>query len=276
MNIPQTNYNMYFNSAILGMQAIAGEFSRKISRTAAGIVYYGRAVIKSRLHNSVCRLPRQNKFTITADGGTLATALSNIITVITYGKRKNGEIAAVTTTKTITTAVTSKAATLTAHAAAIAAAMSDCYSCTYSSSGNGIITYIGDCDDIISVVTTVDSAYDTVTFTYAYSTQDAVRDILGISYLTHNRQQQIDGITYFMDTEPVNIMAVGTTWVLAEQLVKPATAPYARFLSDDSAAFAGYFGDSTISTNGVALAGAEFLVDAAAAALVPLTVNLPQ
>lgn len=276
MNIPQTTYTQYFATAILGMQAIAGEMARKISRIASGIIYYGRAVVQSRLNDAVCRMPRSNKIVITDSAGTLLTG-DIVTTVITLGHLKNGEVAAVSDTAiTVATAwITDKDTTLTAHAAAIKAAISDCFSCVYSSSGH-TITYIGDCKDVISSATSKAGGAGTMTIsTEVISTADTAADIIGYSYLTHDRQQQIDGVTYYMDTEPVNIMQGGTIWVHGEEAVTPAGAPYARLVTN-STKYAGYVGISSDSSKCVAQAGSKFLLSITAAGLVPFTVNLPQ
>jgi hypothetical protein len=273
MNIPQTAYNLYFTKAILGMQAIATETCDKFSRIASGIVYYGRALIQSRLYDGVCRLPRANKFVVTVSG---EMAAGNIVTAITHGKAKNGEVDASTAITTITTEFTSTLAeTLAQHAADIAAAMSDCYSCI--AAGATTLTFIGDCDDITAVATSFTSPgeYDTAAATTAISTQDAVSDICGVSYLDHARQQQISGATYYMDTEPVNIMRKGTIWVYGEEAVVPASTVYARLLVN-TANYAGYFGKSADSSKCVALVGSKYQQSIVTADLVPLIVNLPQ
>lgn len=275
MNIPQTSYSMYFAAAILGMQAIAGEMARKISRTASGIIYYGRAVVQSRLYDTVCRLPRSNKIVITDSGGTFTAG--SIVTTITLGYLKNGEVDASSLTPIVVTTAftTNKNTTLTAHAAAIKAAIDDCYSCVYDSTGH-TITYIGDCYDVISSVTSVTGITGDMTISSeTISTADTASDILGVSYLTHNRQQQIDGVTYYMDTEPVNIMTEGTLWVYGEEAVAPSSAPYVRLITN-STKYAGYVGKSADSSKCVALAGSKFLQTISDADLVPFTVNLPQ
>ena len=164
---------------------------------------------------------------------------------------------------------------MAAHAAAIAAAIADCFSCVYDSTGH-TITYIGDCYDVISSATVVTGITGTMTIsTEVISTADVVGDILGYSYLTHNRQQQIDGVTYYMDKEPVNIMQGGTIWVYSEEAVTPADAPYARLITN-STKYAGYVGKSSDSSKCVAQTGSKFVESVAAAGLVPFTVNLPQ
>lgn len=274
MNIPQTSYTMYFTEAILGMQALASEVARKISRTAAGIIYYGRAVIQSRLYDSVCRLPRANKFTITVTGTTMSAG--HMVSVITHGTIANGEVAADTSATTVSTAFTSNlATTMIAHAADIAAALEDCYSCVRSSA---TIVYIGDCEDITAVTTSFagPGSGDDAAATAAITTDDTAADLLGVSYLTHNRQQQLTtGYTYFEDKEPVNIMQGGTLWVHGEEAMGPADAVYARLLVN-STKYAGYFGKSGDSSKCVAVSGAKLGKSIAAAGLVPLTVNWPQ
>ena len=274
MNIPQTSYTMYFTEAILGMQALASEVARKISRTAAGIIYYGRAVVQSRLYDSVCRLPRANKFTITVTGSTMSAG--NMVSAITHGTIANGEVAADTSVTTVTTAYTSNlATTMIQHAADIAAAMEDCFSCARASA---TVVYIGDCEDITAVTTTFTSpgSGDNAAATAAITTEDDAADLLGISYLTHNRQQQLTtGYTYFEDKEPVNIMQGGTLWVYGEEAMGPADALYARLLVN-STKYAGYIGKSSDSSKCVALTGAKLGKSIAAAGIVPLTVNWPQ
>ena len=276
MEIPQRTYNMYFTAAILGMQAIAGETCRKISKAAKGIVYYGRAVVQSRLYDKVCRLPRENYFVMTTAGGTTWTA-GSISSVIVHGYKKDGDVAADTASKTVTTAwVSNMTATLAAHAVEIAAALDDCVTCV--ASGTATITYTGDCEDIISVTTTVvaSGAYDSsITATSAIGTADTVDDIIGVSYLTHDRQQQLNtGYTYYMDTEEVNIMVMGTVWVYSEEAVSPASDPYARLIHN-STYYSGYFGKSGDSSKCVDLEGTRFGETITAAGLVPLTINLP-
>jgi hypothetical protein len=275
MNIPQTSYTMYFTSALLGMQAYATEQLDKISRIASGIIYYGRAVVQSRLYAKVCRMPRSNKVVITDDGGTFTAG--SLVSVITLGTLANGEVAAASDAAvTVTTAwATDKNTSLTNHAANIKAALADCYSCTYAS-GTHTITYIGDCKDIISCATSVTGITGTMTISSETITSaDVAADVLGLSYLTHNRQQQIGGVTYYADTEPVNIARSGTIWVQAEEAVGPASTVYVRNIVN-STKYAGYFGASSDSSKCVTLAGAKFRDSVAAAGLVPLTINLPQ
>lgn len=278
MNIPQTSYQKYFNATMLGMQAIAGEVGKKLSRIAKGIVYYGRAVVQSRLYDGICRLPRQNKFTITYSGGTTWTA-GGVVTTITHGTIKNGEVAASTSSTVVSTDWdTNYATTLTAHAADIKAAMSDCYSCEYAAN---VITYIGDCEDITAVtsVVTASGEYDsTITGSEAVGlTQDVAFDLLGLSFMTHNRQQQLasdSSITYYMDTEPVNIAGGITIVAYAEEAVCPADAVYVRLITN-STKYAGYVGKSSDSSKCVTVARAKFLDTISAAGLVRINLNLP-
>jgi hypothetical protein len=273
MNIPQTDYQMYFNPAILGMQALAAELARKVSKIAAGIIYYGRIVIQSRLYDDVCRLPRSNKFTITKSGTTMSAG--NMVTTITHGHMKNGEVAADTTTDVITTAFdTDLATTMENHAADIAAALEDCYSCEYV---GGVITFIGDCEDITAVSTSFTSAGsgDDASAADVITTADSEEDEIGIAYLTHDRQQQIDGVTYYMDKEAVNIMQGGTVWVHAEEGVEPGDDVYTRLITN-STKYAGYVGKSSDSSKCVENYNAKFGKTIADAGLVPLTVNWPQ
>jgi hypothetical protein len=274
MNIPQTSYAMYFTQAILGMQALASEVARKISRTAAGIIYYGRAVIQSRLYDSVCRLPRANKFTITVTGSTMSAG--SMVSAITHGTIANGEVAASTSITTVTTAFTSNLAnTMIQHAADIAAAMEDCFTCVRSSA---TIVYIGDCEDITAVTTSFTSpgSGDDAAATAAITTADVAADLLGLAYLTHNRQQQLTtGYTYFEDKEPVNICQGGTIWVYGEEAFGPADALYVRLITN-STKYAGYIGKSSDSSKCVALTGAKAGTTISAAGIVPVTVNWPQ
>jgi hypothetical protein len=276
MNIPQSSYSMYFTQAILGMQAIAGEVGKKISRIAKGIIYYGRAVVQSRLYDGICRLPRQNKFTVTFSGGTTWTA-GSIESVITHGYIKNGETDASTEDETVTTAWdTDYATTLAAHAADIKNALADCFSCEYAAN---VITFVGDCEDITAVTTTVTAsgAYDsTITATEVVGlTEDVAKDGLGISFLTHNRQQQINGVTYYMDTEPTNIAHSTTVWVYAEEAVAPSDTVYMRLITN-GVKYAGYFGKSSDSGKCVSLYNAKFAATTTAAGLVPFEVIFPQ
>ncbi len=275
MNIPQTSYSQYFAVAILGMQAIAGELARKISRVGKGIIYYGRAVVQSRLNDAVCRMPRSNKIVITDNAGTWTAG--DLVTTIVLGFLKNGEVDASSLSPIVVTTPfgTSKDASMAAHAAAIKGAIADCFSCVYNS-GDHTITYIGDCFDVISCVTSISGITGTMTISSeAISTADTAADILGYSYLTHDRQQQISGISYYMETEPVNIMQGGTIWVHAEEAVTPADAPYARLITN-STKYAGYVGKSADSSKCVAQTGSKFTLSISAAGLVPFTVNLPQ
>jgi len=285
--IPQTDYALYFNEAILGMQALVAELAKKVSRIASGIVYYGRAVVQSRLYDGVCRMPRSNKIVITDDAGTLTAGTAAITSVIAYGTLANGEVAQeIVATKTVVTAyASSKNQTFTNHAANIKAAIADCYSCAYDSSAH-TITYVGDCFDIISSATTfAATGYgDTLAASptsEVISSADVAADIIGISYLTHNRQQQIaastnGGLTYYMDTEPVNICQAGTIWVYtAATDAAPNKTVYAQVIKD-STKYAGLFMTDADSSKAVALAGAKFEKTLTAAGLVPLTINLPQ
>jgi len=271
VNIPQTSYSQYFTTAMLGMQAYATETVRKISRIAKGIIYYGRAVFESTLYPGVCRLGRLNKFTITVSGTTIAAG--SVKSVITHGYLKNGEVDASNSVTTVETDFdTNKNTTLAAHAADIAAAMEDCVTCVYGTT----IVYTGDCEDIISVVTTFENPgqYDDLAASVAYTTADTAKNMLGISYLDHNRQQQIDGSTYFADTEPALIMSMGTVWVYSPESVTAKSSVYASVygLSTD---YSGYISDTT-ATNRVEIPyGAKFQENLDGAGLVPLTVNLP-
>jgi hypothetical protein len=276
MNIPQTSIQMYFNRGVLGMLAFAGEARSQISRIAAGIIYYGRVVVQSRLsaNNTVCRMPRSNKFT-QAFTGTMSAG--SVVTVITSGKAAAGEVSAVTSSATITTGYsTNLATTMGLHATAIAAAMADCYSCAYAA---GTLTYIGDCDDVTAVTTTFTSpgsGDSAAAAAAAITTQDAASDILGIAYLTNERQQQLStGYSYYDDKEPVNILQRGTVWTNVEEAVTPASTVYARLITS-STNYAGYLGASADSSRCVAFTGAKFLETISAAGINPVTINLPQ
>ena len=281
MNIPQTVYTQYFLPAILGMQAYASEMMDKISRVGKGIIYYGRVVLQSRLYVNVCRMPRQNQIVITDDGGTFTAG--QIVTTIVHGTIANGEIPASTTSTVVTTPwATSKDTTMANHAANIKAALSDCFSCAYVGAATHTITFVGDSEDIISCTSDLTGVTGTMAAAPAViGTADVVGDIIGLSYLTHNRQQQIaagaygNGLTYYMDGEPVNICRKGSIWVYAEEAVTPEAAPYARLITN-VAKYAGYIGKSSDSSKCVALAGSKFQDQVTAAGLVPLTINLPQ
>ena len=194
-NIPQTSYSQYFTEFVVGVPAFAAEVERKISRIAANIIPYGRIVVQSRLFDSVCRLPRLNKVVILDNAGTFTAG--SIQTVIAHGNVANlqsSEDGVVSTTTTVTTTFgTDKATTMAAHAANIKAALADCYSCAYDGSAH-TITFTGDCEDIITSATTMTaSGYgDTGAITSdTISSADVATDILGISFLTHNRQQLV-------------------------------------------------------------------------------------
>jgi hypothetical protein len=280
----QTEYNLFFRPAILGMQAFVNSVRDPISRIARGLIYYGRAIIQSRLFDDSCRLPRQNKFTITFNTNSTISA-GTLTTVITAGKAKNGEVdaswnSAVTVATSYSGTYNTLAKIVAKHALDIKAAMADCYSCEVSLAGsNLVITYIGDCDDL-SVVTSAfsglgsgdDVSVDSVDYA---QTADEETDILGISYLTHNRMQQLTGVTYYSDTEPVNIMQKGSIWVYAEEAVKPSDEVYARLLINGTK-YAGYWGKSYDSGKCAGNYNAKFLETISTAGLVPLEVNWPQ
>jgi hypothetical protein len=165
---------------------------------------------------------------------------------------------------------------MTAHAANIKAAISDCFSCTYVGGSTHTITYIGDCYDVISSATSVSGITGNMTISSeVISSADTAADVLGFAYLTHNRQQQISGATYYSDTESVNIIQDGTLWVQAEEAVAPSDTVYARMITN-STKYAGYVGKSSDSSKCVTLAGAKIRQSVTAAGLVPLTINLPQ
>ena len=276
--IPQTSYSLYFTESQLGMPAYAAELMGKVSRIAKGIIYYGRLVIQSRLKDNVCRMPRQNQVVILDNAGTFTAG--SIATIIAHGTVVNeANEGVVSTTTTITTSWTgSKAVTMAAHAAAIKAALSDCYSCTYNGSAN-TITYIGDGEDIVSSATTMTaSGYgDTGSITSdTISSADVAADVLGLSFNTHNRQQQFStGITYYSDKEPVNICRKGTVWVYGEEAVAPSSSVYGRFVKN-TAKYQGYVGASADSGKCLAISGAKYAKTTTEAGLVPLEINLPQ
>jgi hypothetical protein len=282
MNIPQTTYNQYFLPAILGMQAFAGELSRKISRVGIGIIYYGRVVVQSRLSAYGCRMPRSNKVVITDSAGTWTAG--PLVTVITFGTLKNGEEAAVSNTAiTVSTGwVTDKATSMALHAANIKTACADCYSCAYDGSAH-TITMIGDALDVISSATSVTGITGNMTISSeTITTADVFADILGLSYLTHDRQQQLTtGYAYYADKEPVNIAQSGSIWVQSEELVTPQSTVYGRLITN-STKYAGYLGASSDSSKCVAFTGSRFLLPTVLAAtgdtfgLAPITINLPQ
>lgn len=280
MNIPQTSYNQYFAAAILGMQAYAAETMDKISRVARGIIYYGRMVVQSRLYVNACRMPRQNKFVITDDAGTFTAG--SIVSTIVHGTIQNGELPAVSASTVVTTPwVTNKDTTMANHAANIKAALSDCFSCVYAAAGH-TITFIGDGEDIISCTQDLTGVTGTMAAAPAViSSADVIGDVIGLSFLTHNRQQQIsagaygNGLTYYMDGEPVNICRKGSIWVYSEEAVTPADTPYGRLITNSSK-YAGYIGKSSDSSKCITLTGSKFQDQVTAAGLVPLTINLPQ
>lgn len=272
-NVPQTTYAQYFTEFVLGVPAFAAEVQRKISRIASGVIPYGRFVIQSRKNDAVCRLPRANKIVITNDGGTYTAG--DLVTTIVHGSavQYSGDTVASTTTVITTAFTVNKATTLTAHAAAILAAMADGFSCA---SAAEVITYTGDSSDIISSTTSVSGITGNMTIaSEVISSADVATDVLGLSYLTHNRQQAITtGFTAYADKEPVNICRMGTIVCIAEEAVTPASTLYFRTVAK-TGYYTGMAGDTTDSAKNLTLAAAKFVKTAAATALVPVEINLP-
>ena len=278
LTIPQTDYSLYFDRAKLGMAVYAAEIQGKISKIASKPIPYGRFVVQSRLFDTVCRLPRSNKVVMTDDAGTFTAG--SITTVLVHGNLVNYiEDAQASTTTTVTTNwISNKNATMTAHAAAIAAAMSDCYSCTYSSSAH-TITYIGDSEDIITATTTptASGAYDSLAAVVdVISTADLITDVLGLSFISHNIQQAITtSVAMYQDTEAVNICRRGSIYVYAPEIVLPSSTPiYIRTIKS-STNYAGYVNVTSDGSNQVTLAKGKFIRSITAAGLVGLEIMLP-
>ena len=279
MNIPQTTVAQYFTEALLGMLAFITEMRRQVSYTAKGIIYFGRTCVFSKLYFDqrnypLVRLPRSNKFT-QAFTGTMSAG--TVATTITSGTITSGNVTGSTSSKTVTTNWSvNLATTMGLHATTIAAAMADCYSCAYSS---GTLTYIGDANDLTAVSTAFASAGsgDTAAAAAAtISTNDAITDVAGISFLTSDRQQTVTtGYNYYSDQDPVNLLTQGTVWVNTEVAVNPSDTVYTRF-TQDSNGWVGDFSNVADSATNLALTGAKFLKHQAAAGLEPLTINLPQ
>ena len=281
MNIPQQSVAQYFTELILGMLVYATETRDQISRTAKGIIYFGRAVVRCKLAANVdnrgypmVRLPRQNKYTQAFSG---AMSAGTVRTVLATGKITSGNVTEATTNSTISTAwITDLATTLAAHAQNIAAAMADCVSCAYA---NGTLTYKGDADDIYSVTTTFLSAGsgDTAAAAAAaLTTGDTAADVLGVAFLTSDRQQQLStGYNYYLDTEAVNILQKGSVAVMTEVAVSESDAIYVRLITNTNG-WAGNFRNDSDSNTAVLMTGMEWLKTQSAAGLEPLKVNFPR
>lgn len=281
LTIPQQSVSQYFNAVILGMLAYLTGAERLISRTAKGIIYFGRALVQCKLATNVdqrnypmVRLPRSNYFT-QAFTGTMSAG--KVITTITSGKITSGNVTETTAATVIPTNFsTDLATTMGLHAVNIAAAMADCYSCAY---GAGTLTYKGDADDVASVATVFASAGSSDTAAAAaatIATWDTIADVVGVSFLTSDRQQQITtGYNYFVDKEAVNIVAQGTLAVQTEVATKPADSVYTRFIQNANGSV-GDFTNVVDSSTCLALTGAKYQQLSTAAGLTLLTLNLPQ
>ena len=281
MNIPQRSVSQYFDAMILGMLAYVTGAERLVSRTAKGIIYFGRTVVQCKLSTNVdqrsyplVRAPRSNLFT-QAFTGTMSAG--HVVTVISSGKITSGNITEAVASSTIPTAwVTDLATTMALHAAAIATAMTDCYSCAY---GTGTLTYKGDADDIYSVSTSftgAGSGDSAAAAAAAISTWDTIADVIGVSFLTSDRQQQLTtGYNWFADTDPVNIVQMGTLAVLTEVATKPSDTVYTRFIQNANG-WVGDFSNVVDSSTCLALVGAKYVQVQAAAGVALITLNLPQ
>ena len=282
LSIPQQTVKQYFEQFILGMLAYVTGQESLLSRTGKGIIYFGRTLVQCKLATNVdqrnyplVRMPRSNQFT-QAFTGTMSAG--NVVTTITSGKITSGNVTEAATAKpAITTAfTTSLAATMAAHAANIAAAMSDCYSCGYS---GGTLTYKGDADDITAVSTsfTGPGSGDTAAAAAAtIATWDTIADVIGVSFLTSDRQQQITtGYNYFDDKEAINIVQVGTLVVQTEVATKPADNVWTRFIQNSNGSV-GDFTNVVDSSTCLQLTGARYHQLSSAAGLTLLRLNLPQ
>lgn len=281
MNIPQTSVTQYFSALILGMLAYVTGAERLISRTGKGIIYFGRTLVRCKLSTNVdqrgypfVRLPRSNQFT-QAFTGTMSAG--HVVSVITSGKITSGNVTEAATAATISTAFSvDLPTTMGLQAAAIAAAMADCYSCAYAAS---TLTYRGDADDITVVATSFTGAGsgDTAAAAAAtISTWDTIADVIGISFLTSDRQQQLStGYNYFDDKEAINIVALGTLAVTTEVAVKPADTVYTRFTTNANG-YVGEFTNTADTSTCLALTGARYQQQQSTAGVTLLTVNLPQ
>jgi hypothetical protein len=281
LQIPQTTVKQYFDSLILGMLAYVTGLESLISRTGKGIIYFGRALVQCKLSTNVdqrnyplVRMPRSNYFTQTFTGTMSAGSVS---TVITSGKITSGNVTEATAaSNAITTAFSvNLATTMALHAANIAAAMADCFSCAYSA---GTLTYKGDADDVSAVSTTFTSpgSGDTAAAAAAtIATWDTIADVIGVSFLTSDRQQQLTtGYNYFVDKEAINIVQRGTLAVQTEVATKPNDSVYTRFIQNSN----GWVGDFTNvvdSSTCLILTGAKYQQLLTAAGLTLLTLNLP-
>jgi len=154
--------------------------------------------------------------------------------------------------------------------------MADCVSCAYA---NGTLTYKGDADDIYSVTTTFLSAGsgDTAAAAAAaLTTGDTAADVLGVAFLTSDRQQQLStGYNYYQDTEAVNILQKGSVAVMTEVAVSESDAIYVRLITNTNG-WAGNFRNDSDSNTAVLMTGMEWLKTQSAAGLEPLKVNFPR
>ena len=282
LQIPQTSVNQYFNAVILGMLAYVTGLEDLISRTGKGIIYFGRLLVKCHLATNIdqrgyplVRMPRSNTFT-QAFTGTMSAG--KVTTVILTGKITSGNVTeAATTSATIQTNwITDLATTMAAHAAAIALAMADCFSCAYNA---GTLTYKGDADDISSVATSFTSpgsGDSAAAAAAAISTWDTVADVVGVSFLTSDRQQQLTtGYNYFDDKEAINIIRKGTLAIQTEVAVKPSDTVYSRFIQNSNGSV-GDFTNVVDSSTCVPITGARYQQLTTAAGLTLLNLNLPQ
>lgn len=280
LQIPQQSVKSYFDALILGMLAYVTGIERLISRTSKGIIYFGRSIVQCKLTTNVdqrgyplVRLPRSNQFTQAFTGTISAGSVS---TVISSGRITSGNVLEAVANTTISTNFSvNLATTMALHATNIIAAMADCFSCAYNA---GTLTYKGDADDISAVTTTFASpgSGDTAAAAAAtITTWDTIADVIGVSFLTSDRQQQFTtGYNYFVDKEAVNIVQMGTLAIQTEVATKPSDSVYTRFVQNSN----GWVGDFTNvvdSSTCLVLTGAKYQQVSTAAGLTLLTVNLP-
>lgn len=264
----QTSISIDQAKAINGMLADAGRHY-VISRNAANeAIPYGRAVIGPKGLPNNCRLPTAGKLVITDNAGTITAGI--ITSTIVHG-------ASLESTVIATDFLTDKATTMAAHAAAILAGLADAYSCAYDGSAH-TITLLMSSEDLVSDVTAASAPgeYDTLAFSSeTVSSPDVAADVLGVSVMDHNREQQlVTGTTQYAINEPVNVLRQGAVYVYAEEAVNPDSTVYVRMVTNGTK-IRGMFGASSDSAKCLALSYAKYADAITAAGLVKLEINLP-
>jgi hypothetical protein len=263
----QTSVSIDQAKAINGMLADAGRHY-VISRNAVNeAIPYGRAVLRSLGLPNNCRLPKNGKLVMTDNAGSLTEG--SLVSTIVHG-------ADLESTVITTDFDTNKATTMAAHATAILAGLADAYSCDYDGSAH-TITLLMSSEDLVSCSTVVTAGeYDTLTFSSeTVSCPDLAADVLGVSVMDHNREQQlVTGTTQYAINEPVNVLRQGAVYVYAEEAVNPDSTVYVRMVTN-STKIRGMFGASSDSAKCLALSYAKYADAITAAGLVKLEINLP-